>query len=51
MRIIVGSDVIIPGLFDFPENREFPGIQSNFPGIFGNPVKATVSPDLWAVIS
>ena len=36
------SDVIFPGLFYFPENREFPGIQSNFPGIPGNLLKATV---------
>ena len=45
------SDVIFPGLFDFPENREFSGIQSNFPGILGNPLKAAFSPDLQGVIS
>ena len=35
------SDGIIPGLFEFPENREFPGIQTNFPGIPGNLSKAS----------
>ena len=45
------SDVIFPGPFEFPENREFSGIQSNFPGIPGNILKATVSPDLKAAIN
>ena len=45
------SDVIFPGLFYFPENREFPGIQSNFPGIPGNLIKAKTIPDLLGVIS
>ena len=42
IKVMTDSDVIIPGLLEFPENREFPGIQSNFPGIFGNLVKAAV---------
>ena len=45
------SDVIFPGLFYFPENREFPGIQPNFPGIPGNLLIATVSPDSLGFIS
>ena len=43
---IYTSDVIFPRLFDFPENREFPGIQSNFPGIPGNLLNTKVSIDL-----
>ena len=45
-KILKNSDVIFPGLFDFPDNREFPGIQPNFPGIFRNALKTTVSSDL-----
>ena len=40
LKIIGSSDVINPGLFEFLENREFPGIQSNFPGIPRNLLKA-----------
>ena len=43
---ILGSDVIFPELFDFPENREFPGIQPIFPGNSGNILKPTVPLDL-----
>ena len=54
-NVIVGlsstSDVIFPRPSNFPENMEFPGIQSKFPGIPRNPLKASVSPDLWGVIS
>ena len=47
------SDVIFPGLFEFPENREFPGIQANFPGIpgTGNLLKTRIPPDIQAIIS
>ena len=41
-KALLNSDVIFPGLFKFPENREFPGIQSNFPGNPGNLVQAAV---------
>ena len=44
------SDVIIPGHFYFPENREFPGIQANFPGIPENSMKCTFSPDLQGIV-
>ena len=33
-------DIIFPGLFYFPENRECPVILSNFPGIPGKLIKA-----------
>ena len=36
------SDVLFPRLWDFPENREFPGIKTDFPGILGNLLKAAV---------
>ena len=39
LSLIKRSDVLIPGLYEFPENREFPGIQPNFPGIPGNLLK------------
>ena len=49
--MVLVSDVIFPGLFEFPENREFPGIQSNFPGIPGNLLKAAFFLDLQGAIS
>ena len=47
---IYSSDLIIPGLLEFPENQEFPGIQSNLPGIPGNLLKAAVSFDFSALL-
>ena len=43
---VCGSDVIFPGTFQFPKNRDFPRIQPNFPGIPENLLKATFSHDL-----